>query len=59
MYFFCEYYMCLKDLTLQFLKGLSHEMDLTFDEMYGQVTGLGLNRGWSHILNFLGAPMIL
>ncbi len=38
------------------LKGVSHEMDLAFDDMYGQFlawTGDGL------FLNFLGAPMIL
>ncbi len=38
-------------------KGLSHEMDLAFDDMYGSV--LGLNRGRGQFLNFVGAPMIL
>jgi hypothetical protein len=31
------------------LKGLSHEMDLAFDDMYGFS---GLNRGRGHFLNF-------
>jgi hypothetical protein len=39
------------------LKGLSHEMDFTFDDMYMLVLGLHTGRG--HFLNFLGAPMIL
>jgi len=40
------------------LKGLSHEMDLAFDDMYGWLV-LGLLRGRSQFLSFLGAPMIL
>ncbi len=36
-------------------KGLSHEMDLAFDDMYD----LGLNRGRGQFLNFLAAQMIL
>ncbi len=35
------------------LKGLSHEMDLTFEDVHG------LNMGRDQFLNFLGAPMIL
>jgi hypothetical protein len=32
------------------LKGLSHDMDLAFDDMHGH------NRGRGQFLNFLGAP---
>jgi hypothetical protein len=34
----------LKGRTIP-LKGLSHEMDLAFDDMYGYWLVLGLNRG--------------
>ncbi len=37
-----------------FLKGLSREMDLAFDDMHG----LGLNGERSQFLNFLGASVI-
>jgi hypothetical protein len=40
------------------LKGLYPEMDLAFHDMYGWLV-LGLHRGSSHFLSFLGAPMIL
>jgi hypothetical protein len=40
------------------LKGLSHEMDLAFDDLYGYF--LALNRGQGNFLkHFLCAPMIL
>jgi hypothetical protein len=38
-----------------FLKGLSHEMDLDFDVWLV----LGLNIGRGHLLNILGASLIL
>jgi hypothetical protein len=41
------------------LKGLSHEMDLAFDDMHGHWSVQGLNRGRGQFSNFLGAPMIL
>ncbi len=40
----------------KFFKGLSHEMDLAFDDMYWLV--LGLNRGRGPFFYYLGAPMI-
>jgi hypothetical protein len=39
------------------LKGLSHDMDLAFDDIYVWLV-LGLNREGGHFFNFLGAPMI-
>jgi|LakMenE18May11ns_1017448.scaffolds.fasta_scaffold8332402_1 hypothetical protein len=36
---------------LKCLKGLSHEMNLAFEDMHGQ---LGLNRGRGQFLNFVG-----
>jgi hypothetical protein len=38
------------------MKGLSHEMDLSFEDMHGHWSVLGLNRGLGQFLNFLGAP---
>ncbi len=41
------------------LKGLSHEGDLAFDDMYIVRLVLGQNRGWGHFFNFLSALIIL
>ncbi len=41
------------------LKGLSHEMDLAFDDMYGYWLVLGLNRGRGQFSNILASQMIL
>ncbi len=47
---------CLES-THGLLEGLSREMDLAFDDLYGLV--LGLNRGQGHFFNFSAAEMIL
>jgi hypothetical protein len=41
------------------LKGLSHEMNLAFDDMYRMVKVLGLNRRPSHFLNFCAGLTML
>ncbi len=39
-------------------KGLSHEIDLAFEDVPGTWSVVGLNRGRGQYLNFLGTPMI-
>jgi hypothetical protein len=46
-------------LNKEVLKGLSHEMDWAFIDMYGYWLVLGLNWGGGHYLNFLVGQMIL
>ncbi len=40
-------------------KGLSHEMDLAFEDVPGTWPVVGLKRGRGQYLKFFGAPMIL
>jgi hypothetical protein len=48
-------YLVIRSEKILTLRGLSHEIDLAFDDMVGY---LGLNRRRGYFLN-LGAPMIL
>ncbi len=38
-------------MSEEVLKGLSHEMDLTFDDMYGYWLVIGLDRGCGRFLS--------
>jgi hypothetical protein len=45
-------------LRVLYLKGLSHERGLAFEDMCGYWLVLDLNRGRGHFLNVLAAQMI-
>jgi hypothetical protein len=49
---------CRQNSSLVPLKGMSHEMDLYFDDMHDQFYK-GLNSRRDQFLNFLGAQIIL
>jgi hypothetical protein len=49
---------CRQNSSLVPLKGMSHEMDLAFDDMHDQFYK-GLNSRRDQFLNFLGAQIIL